>query len=126
MISGVPVDDIDWGRLKPFLENFAKRSHGRWTVEWLAQSIVAREKQVWVANDYQAVCLTSLGDDHVNIEACTGLRRHEWQEELGDEIHAWGRALGMKRIFAKARPGWAKYGKQRGYREIHREFMMEL
>lgn len=110
----------------PFLENFAARSHERLTAKGLLDACLARDKQVWKIGDWQGLCLTSVGQNEVNIEACAGIRRHEWQADLADEIEAWARALGKKRVFAKTRPGWAKFGKTRGYKEIHREFMIEV
>ncbi len=113
-------------RIWPFLENFAQRSHGRWTPEDLFAAIRCADKQLWVVQDFQAVLLTSVGQDWVNIDHCAGSGRAGWQQAIDDEICAWARSMGKKRVFALTRPGWAKYGKLRGYREIHREFVKEL
>lgn len=128
MIVGVPAHDLlqHMDSLRPFLENFAKRSLGRWTVDGLTRAILQREKQVWNIRDWQAACLTSLSEENVNIEAAAGIRRHEWQAELDNELRAWGRALGKKRVIALVRPGWAKFGKAQGYREAHREMVVEI
>ena len=128
MIWGVPA--VKYPEYKesilPFLENFASRSMGRWTVEELEAAITEREKQVWVFGEFQMVCLTSLSRESVNIEACAGIRRGEWQELLDDKIIEWGQALGKKRVIALVRPGWAKFGKSRGYREAHREMVRSI
>lgn len=113
-------------RVIPFLENFAKRSHGRWTVEQLETDIMSKRKQCWSIKDFQAVCLTSLGREEVNIEACAGTRRHEWQDALDAELREWARALGKKRVIAKVRPGWSKFGKKQGYKTAHYEMILEL
>ncbi len=113
-------------RVWPFLENFAQRSDGRWTAQELFAAICCADKQLWVVGDYQAVLLTSVGPEWVNIEHCAGHGRMGWQQAIDDEICDWARATGKKRVFALTRPGWAKYGKLRGYREIHREFVKEL
>lgn len=126
IVEGVPCGEVDFPKIEDFLENFARRSLGRWTVESLMQSILGREKQVWKINDYQALCLTSVGHESVNIEACAGIRRHEWQGALDDELRRWARALGKKRIIALVRPGWAKFGKAQGYKEAHREMVLDL
>lgn len=127
-VNGIPAAEYAAVRDKvlPFLEGFAARSFGRSTVASLEGDILAREMQVWAIGDFQAVCLTSVGPDSVNIHFCAGIRRHEWQEDLDNEIQAWARALGKKRVIATVRPGWAKWGKQRGYREAHREMVKEV
>jgi hypothetical protein len=114
------------GAVYPFLEHFASRSLGRWTPEGLDAAILERDKQLWIIGDLQAVCLTSVGPEAVNIEACAGTNRREWQEALDDEIRAWAKALGKKRIIATVRPGWSRWGKTRGYRMAHAEMVLEV
>ena len=128
MISGLPstmisnVKDEIW----PFLEGFAERSHRRWTAASLWVDLLGSDKQAWLIGDWQAVCITSVSKHAIHIEACAGVRRHEWQEKLDDTLAEWARELGKDRIFAKTRPGWAKFGKKRGYKEIHREFVRSI
>lgn len=128
MIRGITADMYPEFRaaILPFLEGFAKRSLGRWTWGGLEREILERRSQVWSIRDFQALCLTSLGPESVNIDFCAGVRRHEWQEALDDELQAWARALGKKRIIALVRPGWSKWGRTRGYREAHREMVIEV
>lgn len=125
---GIPAVELPtyWDNLQPFFENFAHRSLGRWTVKSLISDVESRERQVWSIRDFQAVCLTSVSPESVNIDACAGIRRHEWQEELDDTLRDWARSLGKKRIIALVRPGWSKFGKKQGYREAHREMVLEL
>lgn len=128
MINSVPAELVPhhMGKLLPFLENFAARSHERWSVDWLEAEILTGRMHVWCISDWQAVVLLTVGDNHINIEAGAGVRREDWQDEVHAEVVAWAKALGKKRIFSKARPGWSKYAKQRGFKEIHRELMLEL
>ena len=128
MISGLPSTMIASvkGQIWPFLEGFASRSRGRWTADGLWVALLERDKQAWLIGDWQAICLTSVSEYAIHIEACAGVRRHEWQDELDNTLSDWARALGKDRIFALVRPGWAKYGIKRGYTEIHREFVKEL
>lgn len=128
MIRGIPAADYHEYRDKivPFFEGFAKRSLGRWTVDGLEADVANRDRQVWCINDFQALVLTSVGPESVNIDACSGVRRHEWQDEFDDIVRAWALQLGKRRIIALVRPGWARWGKTKGYREAHREMVMEL
>lgn len=111
---------------RPFLENFCDRSLDRWTLQTLERDIMERDRQLWNISDFQAVCLTSVGETWVAIDACAGVRRREWQEELEETIRSWAKRLGKRRIIAKVRPGWAPFGRQCGYKEKHREMVLEL
>lgn len=128
MIEGIPaaIYPAYRDRIWPFLEGFEARDLDGVTAIDLDAEIRSRDRQVWSIKDFQAVCLTFLTDDAVRISHCAGVRRHEWQEALDDELQAWGRALGKKRIVALVRPGWARWGRTRGYREAHREMTRNL
>lgn len=128
MISGIPALEYMQHRenVLPFLQGFEDRSLGRWSIPEMERGILNRERQVWNICDFQALGMTSVGPESVNIDACAGIRRHEWQEEFDEVLRAWARRLGKKRIIAHVRPGWARWGKTRGYRETHREMTLEL
>lgn len=128
MIVGIPADQyVDhMDSLAPFLRGFAQRSLGRWTLESLEMDIINRDRQIWNIHDFQAVGMTSVGPEAVNIDAAAGVRRREWQEEFDETVKKWARSLGKKRIIATVRPGWARFGKARGYREAHREMVLEI
>jgi hypothetical protein len=128
MIVGIPSGEYERvrERVLPFLHNFASRSLGRWRVSELEQAICDAEKQMWLINDCQALALTSVGHESVNIDHCAGLRRHEWENDLGNEIEAWARHMEKKRVISMVRPGWAGLARERGYVEVHREVVKEL
>lgn len=128
MIQGIPsAQYVEYrDEIMPFLQGFARRSLGRWTPEQLEMDIIKAKRQVWSIKDFQALCMTSVGPEAVNIEACAGVRRHEWQEDLDNTLREWAKAMGKARIIALVRPGWAKFGKRQGYREAHREMVLEL
>lgn len=86
----------------------------------------SRERQTWVAGDFQAVCLTSIGPACLNIDYCAGERREEWAEDLDDTLTQWARELELKRIIPKVRRGWEPFGRSRGYRTIHVEMVKEI
>lgn len=128
MINGIPAAQyLDYReKVLPFLSKFAELSLGRATVESLEAAIGRRERQVWAINEFQAVCVTSLSPESVNIDFAAGVRRHEWQQELDEEMRKWARALGKKRVIAHVRPGWSKWGNSRGYKEAYREMVLEI
>lgn len=130
MITGILSTELaeNWEHIRPAFESFAERSDERWTVEFLAHEVLMRQKQVWKVNDWQAVAVTSVGPnaDYVTLEACYGEGYQDWYAELEGELERWAKALGAKRMFGLARPGWTKAFKAQGYREIHREFVKEI
>lgn len=128
MVSGIPAFDFykHRDRILPFLANFAARDLDGTDVAEFEREILDRKRQVWSINDFQALALTCLTDEAVRITHCAGVRRHEWQEEYDEEMRRWAHALGKKRIIATVRPGWSKWGRTRGYRERHREMVLEV
>lgn len=128
MIQGVPPAQFDdlWPRVRPFFENFASREYDATAPEEYAEDVKAARRQLWVVNDFQAVCLTYLSSDCVWITHCAGLRRHEWQNEVVDHLQDWARALGKRKVVAQARPGWSKLLRTRGYKEAHREMVLNV
>jgi hypothetical protein len=116
----------DIGKLRPWLEHFAARSHGTTTAEALAVEIAEQMRQAWVCGDYQAVILTSVHPDAVKIDFCAGSRRQEWQQDVDETVCAWARELGKRWVISLARPGWTAYARERGYRETHREWAKEI
>lgn len=128
MIKGIPSKEVhaEWEEIKPFLENFETRSHGRLSVDQMLRDILNLDRQVWRVNDYQALVLTSIYKDSVNIDAVSGAGRKEWQSEVLDEMKQWAAHLGKKYVISMARPGWDKFFRSEGYKEIHREYMIEV
>ena len=128
MIFGIPAEQIEseWYKIEPFFENFAKRSHGRWTKKSLLHGVLNRQHQVFVVNNYQALVITSIWGDSVNIDACAGQGRKEWQDEVIDHMIEWAKVLGKKYVISMARPGWSKLFVPKGFKEIHREFLFEV
>jgi hypothetical protein len=125
-LRGIPADDVDLDQLRPWLLHFEARSHGTTTARALEWAILGRDRQLWVCGDWQAVVLTSVHPDAVRIDFCAGRRREDWQQSVDEVIGAWARSLGKTYVISLARPGWAKYARERGYREIHREFAKRI
>ena len=128
MITGVLAHEYAALRARfwPYLDGFASRSQGRVTADELDARIVGKEAQLWMAGDFAAVCMTSLGADHVSIDFCSGRERENWQDALVATIAAWGREQGKSWIIISGRPGWSKWARSRGYRAAHIEMVKEL
>lgn len=128
MITGIRGDELPAviDRVSPFLEHFAARDLKGETVEGLTQAIRERDMQLWVIGAFQAVALTQVTRDAVHITHCAGTRREDWQEAFDDHMRAWAKRLGKARVVATVRPGWARFGKARGYLETHREMAVEV
>lgn len=128
MITGIPskhFPDVR-SRVRPFIENIASRDLDGTLPEEIEAEIESATRQLWVINDFQAICLTRVTREAVRIEAATGTRRKEWQEELDEKMVEWARALGKKRVVGLVRPGWYKWAKTRGYRLVHSQLAIEV
>jgi hypothetical protein len=66
-------------RLAPFLLNFAEHSHKRATALQLLDQIMSEHMQVYVVDDFKAVCLTTVHPEHIEINCCAGEDRTDWQ-----------------------------------------------
>ena len=128
MIWGMNASDVPAyaERLAPFLLNFAEKSHARTTAIQLLDQIQAEHMQVYVVDDFKAVCLTTVHPEHVEINCCAGSDREEWQDDLEAHIREWALFLGKKRVIMITRPGWSKWAKTKGYRIAHTELIVEL
>ncbi len=109
MIWGILARDVPAyaERLAPFLLNFADHSHARTTAVQLLDAIMAEEMQVYVVDEFQAVSLTSVHPEHIEINCCAGSERGEWQDDLEAHIGEWAEAIGKKRLIMITRPGWS-------------------
>ncbi len=128
MIWGVLASDVPAyaERLAPFLLNFAEHSHKRATALQLLDQIMSEHMQVYVVDDFKAVCLTTVHPQHIEINCCAGEDRTDWQDDLEAHIAEWARITGKERVIMIARPGWAKWAKTRGYRQAHVELVKEV
>lgn len=128
MIWGIRSADVPVyaGKLAPFLINFADRSYARTTALELLESVMKGEMQAYVVDDFRAVCLTSVHQEHVEINCCAGSDREDWQDELEAHMAAWAKATGKKRVIMLTRPGWSRWAKTKGYRIAHLELVREL
>ena len=128
MIWGIRAADVPAyaERLAPFLLNFAEHSHKRATALQLLDQIMSEHMQVYVVDDFKAVCLTTVHPDHIEINCCAGEDRTDWQDDLEAHIAEWAKATGKERVIMIARPGWAKWAKTRGYRQAHVELVKEV
>ena len=128
MITGISAGIYPAAREKilPFLQGFVDRDYAGLTVEDLERGILDKTRQVWVIGDFKAVVLTNVTPEAVGITHGAGSDRHEWEQEFEALISEWARAQGKKRVISMARPGWCRDAKKRGWKETHREMVMEL
>ena len=98
----------------------------RATALQLLDQIMSEHMQVYVVDDFKAVCLTTVHPDHIEINCCAGEDRTDWQDDLEAHIAEWARITGKERVIMIARPGWAKWAKGKGYRQAHVELVREL
>lgn len=128
MIWGMHSSDVPAyvERLAPFLVNFAEKSHARTTAVQLLDEVMAKNMQIYVVDDFKAVCLTTVHPEHVEINCCAGSEREDWQDDLEAHIAEWALFLGKKRVIMITRPGWQKWARGKGYKPAHVELVKEL
>ena len=109
----------------PFLDNVSERSgcpveqHVQEILQSLVQITVIYDTEMEEARGLVGAACMKDGDKRV-AELCwlTGHDKNEWSHLLPD-LEEFYRKLGCSSIRAKARPGWSKDLKQRGYKLTH-------
>ena len=128
MIRGILSTDFMSVRekVRPFIENIASRDLDGTTADEIEKDILQRNSQLWVINDFQAICLTHVTREAVRVEAAVGTNRRAWQSELDEHLREWAKRLGKKRVVGLVRPGWYKWAKTQGYRLVHSQLAIEV
>jgi hypothetical protein len=130
-IAGVRAEDLPrhLRAIEPMLASIAERGRGIYSVSDLCRAIANEEFQLWIVTRLRvgeraivAAGLTELVN-HPGMRVCrliawTGEGHEDWLHLL-DDIEAWARQAGARRMIPIARPGWKKALKQRGYSETH-------
>lgn len=126
-VVALPPAEIigNWGVLAPFFEEFERSSRGNNTALQLMGECLSGRRQCWVAvaEGVKAVALTDRPPGSVWLDYCTGSDREGWQSAMVDQIEAWTRSEGVP-LDIFCRPGWARFLRDRGYREVHRHMRL--
>ena len=116
------LDEV-WHSVLPFIERaMAESSYD--TVDDVYDAIRQERAVLWIVWDYEivAVCVTQLSQN-AKAKSCgiwimTGNGREDWQHLLS-EIEEYAMRGGCTLMRHKARPGWARVIKSKGYRMTH-------
>lgn len=116
--------------MRPYFDNFAARSLGRWDAHDIEAGVADGMRQAWwcVDTELKAVALTRLTAHGrcLEIDACAGREAPTWRDVLLDAIEDQAREWGAEYVIPNVRPGWAKWLASRGYRNTHREMSRRL
>lgn len=122
-----------WPLVSRYFQSFAERSKGETTAGQLLADCAMGKRQCWLAIDgeknVKACGLTEIASPSQTVifNFCAGEGRHEWREQMVDEIERWAReAVGSRKVVIVCRPGWTKELKGMGYRETHRILERDL
>ena len=123
-VIGIPGDKL---RQMPIILEYFKEftDNGAVNVSDMIGQVENRDRQCWTIIDelgtVRAVALTRILTG--NYKTCeithlTGSGLKDWKSAF-NEIEAWAKHLGCRRIQATARPGYAKIGRQFGLKLAH-------
>ena len=99
-----------WERAKPALEDMARASNGRESLETIRDALIDGRNQLW--HEKGAFALTAI-DDHptglvtFSFLGLVGKDREAWLGVL-DEMLDWAREQGCTMVQTLARPGWKR------------------
>jgi hypothetical protein len=126
-ISLVPGQDIYhvWPRAATLLEPAVERSHGRWTIMDLFDSIVGERQQLWIAFDDRGViaCVTTQVISYPSLKmlACQfagGEDMEAWWTPMRETIESYASDIGCGGVEAGGRFGFWPKAKADGYERV--------
>ncbi len=121
-IGGVPADKVMsvWDRCVPLLRRVVK-PHTGYDLDAVLLKVQLAHLQLWVINDFQAVCVTELQARPLgNVMWCqfiAGDNVEQWIDDWEKVIAEYGRAHNCDAVEFSGRPGWKAFqGKFRNYK----------
>lgn len=111
-----------WEQIRPLIVSVAERSGGRYSERTIAEAILNRDWQLWMAEG-PSIGLTTLIKYPTGMTAChfvavVGEDREGWLD-TEREIEAWAREQGASAVETMARRGWERVLKARGWSAPH-------
>ncbi len=113
-IGGVPPDMVMrvWERCVPLLRRVVKPETG-YDLDSLLLSIQLARTQLWIVNDFQAVCVTEIHDRPLGSvmwgQFIAGDDVEQWIDDWETVISEFGKAKGCVAVEFSGRPGWKKF-----------------
>lgn len=127
MLYGIQRDEIEvvWPEVRPWIEDAAKTTRGKWDAEDIRAGLLTGEDQLWIWKTPTAfaVGITRLAN-YPKQRVCTfrivtGTNMAEWAAPCVKTIEAWAKANGCHAMEFQARPGWRKFLTTIGYDKTH-------
>lgn len=135
-VSIVPTEHIDtfWRQIEPLLKPAADRSHGRYLVEDIYDSIIQYDSQCWVAHHSGIIVGAAVSHQvfyprkTVLVVAFWGGAEplEDWGEALLNIIQRYAKEIGCDAVEAQARMGWSKRIKDYGYKKAFDVFELPI
>jgi len=130
-LAGVLKENVDkvWPEVEKYLSDAVDYSYGKWSLDFLKDSIKNESHQLYVVidGDVKAAIVTSItqcpNTRILSIDFCGGEGARDWATFAVDELAKWGRAIGCSAIEITGRPGWEKL---LGLKKIHVVLRKEL
>lgn len=115
-IGGVPAAQLMkvWGRVEPLLKRVVKPATG-YTPEHVLTELQLNKMQLWVVNDFQAVCVSMIIVKPLHkvlfIPYIAGEYMDTWLDDLGQFLCDIALDMGCQAIEFEGRKGWGKINK---------------
>jgi hypothetical protein len=127
MLYGIQCTEVDsvWAEVRPWIEEAALTTRGKWDAEDIRAGLLTGEDQLWIWKTPTAfaVGITRLANYPkqrvCTLRIVTGTNMAEWAVPCIETIEAWGRANGCHAMEFQARPGWKQFLSGRGYDHTH-------
>lgn len=117
--------DFLWSRVKPYFEQVAETTHGRFTANDIRQRVKTTKQQLWIAHEGEEVygfVITQCTDYPqmrcLVMHFTAGRELFKWKDAMLKTIQEFARNNGCEAIESFGRAGWAKVFKEDGYKAM--------
>jgi len=119
-----------WEQVEPLLHPAVERSNGRWTTDFVYQSLMAGQKNLWVvfeeSNGISCIAITSVmtypGKKMLSIDFLGGNGINKWSFKLLEVLNNFAKDAGCGGIEATARFGFWKWLENDGFDKAYTVF----
>jgi hypothetical protein len=135
-VSAVPTEYVIpvWPQVQPFMEKAATWTHGRYAAEDILDSLLAGERQLWVAfgddREVKGAVVTGFNvypkKKYLDLTFIGGDDGFSWKEPMLKMLRHWAYDTQCAGIESSARAGWARIFKADGYKYLWQSFELPV
>ena len=135
-VSLVPANHVEdvWPAVKPFMEQAAEYTHGRYDVEDIRDSVTQYDHHLWIVFDDSKVVKGAVVTmfkiypkaKYLDLTFIGGFDGMEWKDDMLRVLQHWAYDNQCDGIESTGRLGWEKIFKGDGYKPLWQTFVLPV